>query len=216
MTIYQKEMQRREYQHGCATYPCEITDNLQICYNGRQIGEVGPKGEMLYPRPRDDETRDLIDLLCADAKLVREYVDIYESAPPLNCAAVPKYRKFSESGSTLFAGMYSEAHGFMFCRWLQADGGKYLAHGHYTPDYESAKEDYATRAELISDDRLFSMEQSADLHRCIRYARDYCDAVTYEKDRELMALLDKLMDAYPQLGESIPTFDEGEAPQMNM
>ncbi len=31
-----------------------------------------------------------------------------------------------------------------------------------------------------------------------------------------MALQDKLMDAYPQLEESPPTFDEGEAPQMKM
>lgn len=216
MTIYQKEMQCRAYRHGCDCYPHEATGNLQICYNGRQIREANPKGEMRYPRPSDDETRDLIDRLCEDAKLVREYVGIYEAAPPMACADVPEYRKFSEFGDTVFAGMYSEAHGFMFCSWLQADGGKYLAHGHYTPDYESAKEDYAARAELISDDRLFSMEQSADLHRCIRYARDYCDAVTYEIDRELMALLDKLMDAYPQLGESLPTFDEGEAPQMNM
>lgn len=210
MTIYQEEMQRRAYKHGCDCHPHESSEDLQICYNGRRIGEVSPRGNMLYPKPNDDETRDLIDQLCEDAKLVREYVGIYEAAPPMACADVSEYRKFSEFGSTVLAGMYSQKHGFMFCTWSQGDNGRYLTGGHYTPDYEAAKEDYATRANLISNDRLFDFEQSSDLYKCVSYARDYCDAVSYEKDRDLMALQDKLMDAYPQLEESRPTFDEGE------
>lgn len=127
MTIYQEEMQHKAYQHGCDGYPHEAAGDLQICYNGKRIAEVSPKGEMRYPRPGDDETRDLIDRLCEDAKLVREYVGIYESAPPMACADLPEYREFSEFGSTVFAGMYSEKHGFMFCTWSQDNGGKYLA-----------------------------------------------------------------------------------------
>ncbi len=107
MTIYQEEMQRMAYQHGCECYPHETTGDLQICYNGRRIGEVSPKGNLRYPKPNDDETRGLVDRLCKDAKLVWEYVGIYEAAPPMACADVSEYRKFSEFGDTVFAGMYS-------------------------------------------------------------------------------------------------------------
>ncbi len=216
MTIYQEEMQRRADKRDCYCYPHEISGDLQICYKGRRIAEVAPKGNLLYPKPSDEATKALIDQLCEDAKLVREYVGIYESASPMACADVPEYHKFSEFGTTVLAGMYSPRHGFMFCTWSQGDNGRYLAHGHYTPDYESAKEDYATRANLVSHDRLFNLEQSSDLYKCISYARDYCDTITFEKDRDLMALQDKLMDAYPQLEDNPPSFDDSEAPQMNM
>ncbi len=209
MTIYQEEMQRRANKRDCYCYPHEISGDLQICYKGRRIGEVSPEGNMRYPKPGDEATKALIDQLCEDAKLVREYVGIYESAPPMICADVPKYRKFSEFNNIVFAGMYSRDHGFMFCTWAQGDNGRYLTHGHYTQDYESAKEDYATRANLIGNARLFDLEQSIDLHKCVSYARDYCDTITYEKDRDLMALQDKILDAYPQLEENPPTFDEG-------
>ncbi len=139
MTIYQEEMQRKAIRHGCDCYPHEEKGDLQICYNGRRIGEVSSKGNLLYPKPNDEATKALIDQLCQDAKLVREYVGVYESAPPMVCADVPEYRKFSEFGSTVLAGMYSPRQGFMFCTWSQSDNGKYLVHGHYTPDYESAK-----------------------------------------------------------------------------
>ena len=129
---------------------------------------------------------------------------------------VQNYRKFSEYGDVVFAGMYSEKHGFMFCSWRQSDSGKYLAHGDYSPDYLSSKENYAVRAGLIVKDKIFTQAEAEELFKCAAFARDNCDSLTYEQDRGLMELMEKLQDAYPSLKENPPTFDDGEAPILNM
>lgn len=129
---------------------------------------------------------------------------------------VQNYRKLSEYGDVVFAGMYSQKHGFMFCSWRQSDGGKYLAHGDYSPDYLSSKENFAVRAGLVDNNKLFTPEEAEQLFKCAAFARDNCESLTYDQDHSLMELMEKLQDAYPSLKENPPSFDDGESPQLNM
>ncbi len=216
MTLYQSEMQRKAHGHGCEARMDEADESLLISYNGELFAYVSKIGFLEYPYPKDDKTEELIRQLKADAKLVREYVGIYESAPPMKCEDVPEYRQFSEFGSVVFAGMHSDKHGFMFCTWSQDMGGTYLAHGHYTPNYQAAKEDFATRAGLISESRLFTLDESSDIHGCIDYTKENCDNLTYEEDKRLSELQSKLEDAYPSLSENPPDFGQNEGMNINM
>ncbi len=216
MTIYQAEMLRKAHGHGCDTKMDASGNALLVLHDGDCFAEVTKEGYLRYTYPEEECTKELVKRLCEDAKLVREYVGIYEAAPPMKCADVPEYRQFSEFGSVVFAGMYSQSHGFMFCTWSQAKHGAYVTNGHYTPNYEAAKEDFATRAGLICESRLFSLDESADIYGCIGYTKENCDALTYEQDKKLTELQNKLEDAYPPLKESPPDFGENEGMQINM
>ncbi len=216
MTIYQAEMLRKAHGHGCDAKMDASGNALLVLHDGDCFAEVTKEGYLRYNYPEEECTKELVKRLCEDAKLVREYVGIYETAPPMKCADVPEYRQFSEFGSVVFAGMYSQSHGFMFCTWSQDMGGTYLAHGHYTPNYQAAKEDFATRAGLVSHNRLFNFAESIDLRRCIGYTRECCDAINYEQDRDLADLQEKLEDAYPAIKDHASTFDEDEGMQINM
>ena len=218
MTIYQEEMQRKAQHYGCLTDYDEADQLLLISHKGVHLTSVNPEGFMYYNNKdlTDSESREVFSHLVDDAEVVREYVGLYVSAPQMQPKDVQNYRKFTEYGDVVFAGMYSEKHGFMFCSWRQSDGGKYLAHGDYSPDYLSSKENYAVRAGLIVKDKIFTQAEAEELFKCAAFARDNCDSLTYEQDRGLMELMEKLQDANPSLKENPPTFDDGAAPILNM
>ncbi len=141
MTIYQEEMQRKAQHYGCITSYDEADKLLLISPKGVHLTAINPEGFMFYNSKdlTDPESREVFSHLVDDAKTVREYVGLYESAPQMKPKDVQNYRKLSEYGDAVFAGMYSQKHGFMFCSWRQSDGGRYLAHGDYSPDYISSK-----------------------------------------------------------------------------
>lgn len=73
----------------------------------------------------------------------------------------------------------------MFCIWKQNEGEDSVYWGDYSPSNEYAKESFAVRFGLVSDHRLFSEEESADLYRCVDFAKSNCGTPTYEQDRQL-------------------------------
>lgn len=218
MTIYQEEMQRKAQQYGCLTDFADADQLLLISYKGAHLTAINSDGFMCYNSKdiSDPDTREVFLRLVDDAETVREYVRLYERSPQMKPKDVQNYRKLSEYGDVVFAGMYSQKHGFMFCSWKQSDNGKYLAHGDYSPDYLSSKENYAVRAGLVDNNKLFTKEEAEDLFKCAAFARDNCELLTYEQDRGLMELMEKLQDAYPSLKSDPPSFDDGENPILNM
>ena len=72
------------------------------------------------------------------------------------------------------------------------------------------------RSGLISKDRLFSENESAYLCRCVDFAKGNCETLTYEQERQLDKLQEKLMEGYPSLEAEPPTFEQTAAPQQNM
>ena len=188
MTIYQEEMQRKAQQYGCITDYDESDQLLLISHKGVHLTAINPEGFMFYNSKdlTDPESREVFSHLTDDAETVREYVGLYESAPQMKPKDVQNYRKLSEYGDVVFAGMYSQKHGFMFCSWRQADGGKYVAHGNYSPDYLVSKENFAVRAGLVDNNKLFTKEEAEELFKCAAFARDNCESLTYEQDRGLM------------------------------
>ena len=112
MTIYQEEMQRKAQQCGCITDYDESDQLLLISHKGVHLTAVNPEGFMYYNNKdlTDPESREVFSHLVDDAEVVREYVGLYVSAPQMQPKDVQNYRKFSEYGDVVFAGMYSEKH----------------------------------------------------------------------------------------------------------
>lgn len=217
MTIYQEEMQRKANHHECeATYD-ESTGRLRITYDGQHLMDMDERGHLYYTArdQPDEDVEDVRTALLEEGREIREYVEAYETAPQMKAKDVRNYRKLSEFRDTVLAAMYSPVHGFMFCSWRRSKDGTSVAHGDYSQDYAYSKETFAVRSGLVQREKLFNLEESTDLHKCIQYAKDYCGSLTSDQEKNLFYLEEKLWDAYPQLEETRPTFDE-EGMQFNM
>ena len=163
-----------------------------------------------------EEYREKIADIQDEVLTVREYIGLYERAPQMQAADVSDYRQLAAFGDTVLAATYSEKNGFMFCTWKQNADGDSVFWGDYTINYECAKETFAMRSGLISEHRLFTEKESADLYRCVDFAKANCETLTYEQEQQLDTLREKLTDGYPSLEAESPTFEQELTPQQNM
>lgn len=218
MTSYQQELMRKLPHYGCIGSYSENEETLSFSYNGIKIGWMEKDGSVCGVVDEDmpEDADDMFFTIRDRARLIREYVSLYESSPPMGVPDVKEYRRFAEYGDTVLAGMYSEQHGFMFTTWEQSNDKSYVTHGDYSPSYAYVKEAFAVRAGLIDKNRVFSDDEAADLYRCVDYAKYNCETLTYEQERQLDSLAEKLQYGYPQLEESLPSFEQDDAPQLNM
>ena len=107
MTIYQEEMQRKAQHYGCLTDYAEADQLLLISYKGAHLTAINPEGFMFYNSKdiSDPDTREVFLHLVDDAETVREYVGLYERSPHMKPKDVQNYRKLSEYGDVVFAGI---------------------------------------------------------------------------------------------------------------
>lgn len=181
---------------------------FRLKYNGQYYGNADPD----LPNEYRSKFADIQDELL----IVSEYVRLYERAPQLRAAGVSDYRELAAFGDTVLAASYSEKNGFLFCTWKQNKDGSSVFWGDYSPSYEYAKEAFAVRSGIIGECRLFSEKESADLYRCVDFAIANGETLTYEQERQLDKLQEKLTDGYPSLETEPPTFEQTAAPQQNM
>jgi len=214
MTLVQEEFLRKALSLGYTGQFIEEEGSLNIIYDDKTLLTVLAHGGITYHHDilKSEDLSQRLNQVIDDAPTIREYVRMYESSPQMKARDVSEYRKFAEYGDTVLAGMRSEAHGFMFCTWKQYDNGTSIAHGDYTPDYEAAKMSFAVRSGLVEHCRLFDYDESANLYRSVRYASENCEYLSYEQDRSLRELMEKLEDGHPRLENEKPSFEQ-EAPQ---
>lgn len=187
------------------------SDGMPLCrvkYNGNCIVNDNPYLSEEYIGKIAEVQNELLT--------VKEYISLYEHAPQMKAADVSDYRQLASFGDTVLAATYSEKNGFMFCTWKQNADGDSVFWGDYSPNYEYVKEAFAVRSGLVSKHRLFSENESADLCRCVDFAKGNCETLTYEQERQLDKLQEKLTDGYPSLEAEPPTFEQESAPQQNM
>ena len=187
------------------------SDGMPLCrvkYNGNCIVNDNPYLSEEYIGKIAEVQNELLT--------VKEYISLYEHAPQMKAADVSDYRQLASFGDTVLAATYSEKNGFMFCTWKQNADGDSVFWGDYSPNYEYVKEAFAVRSGLVSNYRLFSENESADLCRCVDFAKANCETLTYEQERQLDKLQEKLTDAYTSLEAEPPTFEQSAVPQQNM
>lgn len=218
MTIYQQELLRKLPHFGCTGQYSETDEALAFFYDGFKIGWQDKAGYIYGAIDKEltDEMRDAFYAVQDQAKTIREYTDLYETSPRMGIRDVDEYRRFAEYGDTVLAGMYSEKHGFMFTTWKQSADRRSVSHGDYSPDFEYAKESFTTRSGLIDAQRLFTEDEASNFYRCLDFAKGNCETLTYEQEKQLDELMTKLRYGYPQLEEAPPSFEQDDAPQINM
>ena len=149
------------------------SDGIHLCrvkYNGNCI--INDDENL------SDEYREKIADIQDEVLTVREYIGLYERAPQMKAEGVTEYKQLASFGDTVLAAAYSENNGFMFVTWQQSNDGSSMCWGDYTTNYECAKETFAMRSGLISEHRLFTEKESADLYRCVDFAIANCETLT--------------------------------------
>ena len=187
------------------------SDGMPLCrikYNGNCIINDNPYLSEEYLGKIAEVQNELLT--------VKEYVGLYEHAPQMKTADVSDYRQLASFGDTVLAAKYSENHGFEFVAWKQNADGNAVFWGDYSPNYEYAKESFAVRSGLVAESRLFSEQETANLCRCVDFAKGNCETLTYEQEQQLDKLEEKLIDGYPSLETEPPTFEQNTDRQQNM
>lgn len=214
--MLQKELAKRLK----ARYDTKMDGNgwLEVSSDGIPLCRVKYNGNCIVNDNKflSDEYLGKITDVQNELLTVKEYIALYEHAPQMRADGVSDYRQLASFGDTVLAATYSEKNGFMFCTWKQNEDGDSVYWGDYSPNYEYVKEAFAVRSGLVSKDRLFSENESADLYRCVGFAKANCETLTYEQERLLDKLQEKLTDGYPSLEAEPPTFEQTAAPQQNM
>ncbi|MDR1320681.1 MAG: hypothetical protein LBK56_04550 [Gracilibacteraceae bacterium] len=141
------------------------------------------------------------------AEKIGEIVAAWEKAAanPVEDSSVSNFRILSEYNNVVLAARDDSALGFgyglNFVTWKRSPDRKALEHGHYTTDYEGAKEDFAVRCGLIDRDKLFSETEMRLIRQGLVYlGADFPD-LTYEQNTLLSKVVEKIETLVPEIRE---------------
>ncbi len=206
MNLIQKEMLLKAARLGCTVEAADSESPLEVTKDGKKICTVH-SDKLTFQRGEDDT---LLEQLIEAFHTVQEYTTAYEKAPELK--AVESYKLLSEFNGTVLAARDMGLNGFQFVTWERCHDGVAVTHGHYhADDYASAKEDFAVRSGLIPSHRLFTNEELAEIKECVEFTLDNDEDLTFESEKKLNELADKIADNLPE-----QTAPEQTAPQISM
>ena len=133
-----------------------------------------------------DEYRSKIADIQDEISTVREYVGLYEHAPQMKADGVTDYRQLAAFGDTVLAATYSKKNGFrcfgeIILRTMNM----------------SRKPLPCTPVSSTSTDCSVRMNRQTFV--AVDFAKGNCETLTYEQERQLDKLQEKLTDGYPSL-----------------
>ncbi len=140
-----------------------------------------------------------------------EYQKLMEQAPQIKASGLTgDYRALAEFDNVVLAG-HRTRFGMEFVTWEWVQNHTALWQGHYYGDnYAAAKQDFATRSGLFSEERVFSNKQLAELYRCIRETLDNGYPITAGREKLLTESAEQIESAVPNLEELVQKSNEAE------
>lgn len=138
-----------------------------------------------------------------------EYMRQMEQAPPLRASGLTgDYRMLADFNGTVLAGTSSK-YGVQFVTWDWDHDRKSVSHGHYfTGNYEGAKQDFATRSGLISEQQLFKDEQLIEIYRCCSDTLDAGFDLTCEQEKCIKSVQEQIKSGMPDIMDRIREQDQ--------
>lgn len=216
MTKLQQEISRKLHTLEYSSKYDNETGILNITMNNQPICRIHTDDSYTY-LPNDHTTEEQVDTFHSVEKMIdstKEYISAYENAPQFEIEGIKDYRKLSEFGGVVFGAKDMGDYGFQFSSWFKTYGGTGATMGDYSFDYEYSKKSFAERSGLIDKNRQFTAEQLANIYRCVAFTKDMVDSLTYEQDKALGELMDKIGYALPEITddpqfELFPSEDDG-------
>ena len=128
-----------------------------------------------------------------------EIQKMLDDAPMIKASGLSgDYRSLAEFNNIVLAG-HQTKYGMEFVTWEWVQDHTALWQGHYMGSYEAAKQDFAVRAGLVPQSRLFGDQQLAEIYRCIHETMESEYPITVEREKELKGIAEQIEDAVPTL-----------------
>ena len=124
---------------------------------------------------------------------VKEYMRVFERAPALKAVGLDDTHKvLADFGDAVLAGQLGKK-GAKFVTWEWDFDRKGVHAGHYfMENYEAAKLDFAARAGLINEQRLFSDEQLAVIRNACEFALEADATLSYAEEKQLHSVQEQI------------------------
>jgi hypothetical protein len=220
MTKFFSEVSRRIAPEGLETE--EQNGMLAVTMNGRTVCQVSAAGDVYLRSENIDSPvmNEAYDLTRSMADSAHEYVTALESAPLLKAMSVDiedGYRRLCDYNGYVLAGMeLPQNMGYQFVTWEYSYDRKGVGLGNYfMNDYEGAKEDFATRAELVSENKLFNKEQLHAIYEALDFKRGNDADLTFDHEDALIKIQRQIERAAPDIAFS-PEPSASPGPHMNL
>ena len=168
---------------------------IHVRWHEKPLCSVDRDGIVRF-RPADitdpEEDRQLRTVIQA-AGQVKEYMRIFERAPALKAVGLDDtYKVLADFGDAVLAGQLGKK-GAKFVTWEWDFDRKGVHAGHYfMENYEAAKLDFAARAGLINEQRLFSDEQLAVIRNACEFALEADATLSYAEEKQLHSVQEQI------------------------
>ena len=174
---------------------------LHVRWNEKPLCSVDRDGIVRF-RPADitgSEVDRKLRTVTQVAAQVKEYMQIFDRAPALKAVGLDDtYKVLADFGDAMLAGQLGEK-GAKFVTWEWDFDRQGVHAGHYfMENYEAAKLDFAARAGLINEQRLFSDEQLAVIRNACAFALEADATLSYAEDKQLQSVQEQIELLLPQ------------------
>ena len=185
---------------------------IRVKWNGQPLCSVDRDGIVRF-RPADitgPEVDRQLRTVTQTATQVKEYMRIFERAPALKAVGLEDtYKVLADFGDAVLAGQLGKK-GARFVTWEWDFDRQGVHAGHYfMENYEAAKLDFAARAGLINEQRLFSDEQLAAIRNSCEFALEDDATLSYAEEKQLQSVQEQIELLLPQqTQEQRPTLEQ--------
>ena len=189
--LLRKELDARLLENGLL----HVSWNEQPLCSGDRDGIVRFRPADIMGPDVDKQLRTVIQT----AGQVKEYMRIFERAPELKAIGLEdSYKVLADFCDAVLAGQLGKK-GARFVTWEWDFDRQGVHAGHYfMENYEAAKLDFAARAGLINEQRLFSDEQLAVIRNACAFALEADATLSYAEDKQLQSVQEQIELLLPQ------------------
>ena len=185
---------------------------IHVIWNEKPLCSVDRDGIVRF-RPADitgPEVDRQLRTVTQTAAQVKEYMQIFDRAPALKVVGLDDtYKVLADFGDAVLAEQFGKT-GARFVTWEWDFDRKGVHAGHYfMENYEAAKLDFAARAGLINEQRLFSDEQLAVIRNACAFALEDDATLSYAEEKQLQSVQEQIELLLPQqTQEQRPTMEQ--------
>ena len=164
---------------------------IHVRWNEKPLCSVDRDGIVRF-RPADitgPEVDRQLRTVTQTAAQVKEYMQIFDRAPALKVVGLDDtYKVLADFGDAVLAEQFGKT-GARFVTWEWDFDRKGVHAGHYhMENYEAAKLDFAVRAGLINEQRLFSDEQLGVIRNACAFALEDDATLSYAEEKQLQSV----------------------------
>ncbi len=180
-------------------------NSIDVLLEGKVICSINSSGSINYPAElaEDKQIQEIIQELRQDVYYIKEYTAIVEKSPFVNSTSGNSdFKLLTDFGGIILAGKESEGIGYQFATWEKDASGNGYTYGHYFGNaYSAAKEDFALRSNLINCEKVFSEQEMALLHKCMKSAMEDETALSFTEEKIAEELCEQIENLCPTIKE---------------